>query len=34
MVVKAKTRKIPSATHIDKSARVQTVTKKQNENER
>ena len=30
MVVRAITRKIPSATHIDKSARVQTVTEKQN----
>lgn len=30
MVVRAITRNIPSATHIDKSARVQTVTEKQN----
>lgn len=31
IVVKAKTRRIPSATHIDKTCRVQTVTKEQNE---
>ena len=31
IVCKAKTKKFPSATHIDGSARVQTVSKKQNE---
>ncbi len=31
IVVKSKTKKIPSAVHVDKSSRVQTVTKKQNE---
>ena len=30
-LVKSKTKKIPSAVHVDKSSRVQTVTKKQNE---
>jgi len=30
IVVKSKTKKIPSATHIDMSARVQTVNEKQN----
>ena len=29
IVVKSKTKKIPSAVHVDKSSRVQTVTKKQ-----
>jgi carbamoyltransferase len=31
IVVEAKTRRIPSATHIDRTCRVQTVTKEQNE---